>query len=149
LTPATDNNLRRVVNRYRAALRSMVGAEAKAYGFTLLIWSTGAFLFHYHGFPRPFEVILFVAGAFTGMAVMTVVAFGGPRAAWRPEAEPRRYTYGAIHLLSVAAGMLAAWGIAASLPRVPSFVVTPLLANVIYQGLIGVEVMLAEADEAR
>lgn len=135
------------MDRYRAALRSMVGAEAKAYGFTLLIWSTGAFLFHYHGFPRPFEVILFVAGAFVGMAVMTVVAFGGLRAAWRQEPDPRRYTYGAIHLLSVAAGMLAAWGIAAALPRVASFVITPLLANVVYQSLIGLEVLLSEADE--
>jgi hypothetical protein len=91
-------------------------------------------------------VILFVAGAFIGMAVMVLVAFGRPRAAWRQEAEPRHYTYNAIHLLSVAAGILAAWGIAAALPRVLSFVATPLLANLIYQSMIALEMMLSEAE---
>jgi hypothetical protein len=117
LPPAAEANLGPVLGRYRAALRWTTGAEAKAYGFTLLIWSTGTFLFYYHGFARPHEVILFVAGAFTGMAATVLIAFGGVRATWQKGEEPRRYAYGAVHLLSVTLGILAAWAIAATLPR--------------------------------
>lgn len=135
------------LGRYRSALRWTISAEAKAYGFTLLIWATGTLLFYEHGFPRPYEVLLFVSGALSGMALTVLVAFGGrPFAVWRQGEEPRRFAYGAVHIVAVFAGVLAAWGIAAALPRALSFIFTPMLANLVYQGVIALEVTLSLAQ---
>jgi hypothetical protein len=37
---------------YRLALRAAVASGAKAYGFTLVIWTTAALVVSQHGIPR-------------------------------------------------------------------------------------------------
>ena len=40
---------------YRLALRAAVASGAKAYGFTLVIWTTAALVVSQHGIPRAGE----------------------------------------------------------------------------------------------
>ena len=43
---------------YRSGLRSVVGASATAYGYTLTVGPTSMLLTSAYGPPRPFEVLL-------------------------------------------------------------------------------------------
>ena|SRR5215211_2249260 len=60
----------------RAALGTMVAASAAPYGYTVTIWSSGAVLMHSHGTPNVGDVFLFIAGALTGFALLSLAAQG-------------------------------------------------------------------------
>src|SRR5690606_26960626 len=77
---------------YRQALRSAVAAEAHAYGFTLVVWTTGALALTEEGLVLG-RVLAFLAGALAAMAVVVAAAFSGVRAAYL-DVEHVRLAYG-------------------------------------------------------
>lgn len=64
--------------RPRHRLEATLREEARAYGYTLTIWGTGALLIGELGLPTTVEVFTFAAGAVAGFAALSLVAFGGP-----------------------------------------------------------------------
>lgn len=130
---------------YRTALRSAVSSEAKAYGFTLVIWGTGALLVYEQGTPRPYEVLLFAAGALAAMTIAVLAAFGGPRATWTEE-EPLRYAFGALRVVSVIAALLVGWLVAAVLGETAAYLLAPFASVSLFQLLLGVEIAASIAE---
>ena len=61
---------------YRPGLRSVVGASATAYGYTLTVGPTSMLLTGAYGPPKPFEVLLFCGGAIVAFALVGALAFG-------------------------------------------------------------------------
>jgi hypothetical protein len=55
---------------YRPGLRSVVGASATAYGYTLTVGPTSMLLTHAYGPPKPFEVLLFCGRAILAFALV-------------------------------------------------------------------------------
>jgi hypothetical protein len=60
------------MSEYRSALRAVVTSESKAYGFTLVIWDTGAIAVGTRGGPGVAGAIGYVFG---GLGAMTIVIF--------------------------------------------------------------------------
>ena len=54
----------------RERLASTLQGEAKAYGYTLTIWSNGALLSHTFGTPKPAEVFGYLFGGLLGFALL-------------------------------------------------------------------------------
>ena len=66
-----------LVKSYRPGLRSVVGASATAYGYTLTVGPTSMLLTGGYGPPEPLEVLLFSGGAILAFALVGALAFGG------------------------------------------------------------------------
>lgn len=66
-------------DEFRAALGTVVSASAAPYGYTITLWSSGALLIHYHGFPAVGDVFLFLTGALLGFAFVGTFAHGALR----------------------------------------------------------------------
>lgn len=133
---------------YRAALQASLSAESKAYGFTLVTWSTGAFAIVERGSPGRADVVAYLAGALVGMGVIILAGFGGPRSEFEPRSL-HRYAAGAIHVVSVCAATSLGWLAALVLePRWLAFAAAGTAATSAYQLLLALEVALsARRDE--
>jgi hypothetical protein len=66
-----------LMKSYRPGLRSVVGASATAYGYTLTVGPTSMLLTGSYGPPEPLEVLLFCGGAIAAFALVGALAFGG------------------------------------------------------------------------
>lgn len=117
----------------------------KGYGFTLIIWTTGALAFAEHGLPRAEDALAFLGGALVGMALIVTLSFGGLRSTWADIGLVQR-AYGAIHVVSVVAAVLAGWLVAALLPGLVAFLGASLVAVVVYNLVFAVEVALSVTD---
>jgi hypothetical protein len=130
--------------RYRKDLRSILGASAGPYGYTLSIWGSGSVLSHTYGSPSPIEVFLFLGGAIIAFAVVGTLAFGGVGKEFdQPQSEIE--LFGSFHFASVG---LAVAVVLVAAQLVPSSVGWPLgaaLATVMYLLVVGAEHSLAEA----
>lgn len=51
--------------------------ESKAYGYTLVIWGSGALLIEQYNFPVLAEVMSFITGAIIGFGLLAVIAWHG------------------------------------------------------------------------
>ena len=71
------------MKQYRFALQTVVAKEAKAYGFAIVVWCTGAFLITERGKPTPAAVLAFAGAALLAQAIDVLVAFGKPTRTWR------------------------------------------------------------------
>ena len=69
---------------YRLGLRSVVGASATAYGYTLTVGPSIMLLTGAFGPPKPFEVLLFRSGAIVAFALVGAWLSGREGAFWRP-----------------------------------------------------------------
>ena len=136
-TPGVGGGLLR---RYVTALRAGVGGETKSYGFTLVVWGTGASAMAQHGNVSQLDVASFIAGVFLAMALAILVTFGGP-AAPVAHGQLNRYAAGAVHLGSVVGGLatahVALWLVAAT---APAYAVAGFCGILVYQVLLGAEV---------
>jgi hypothetical protein len=133
-----------VLHRYRASLRDALAAEAKAYGFTLVTWGTGAMTTAVRGTPDAPQALAYVGGAFAAMALVILVTFAGTGERMTGEPPGRRLAWGAVHLVSVAAGLAAGWGAAELVvPRWGAFLCAGAAATLAYQLVLGLEVALS------
>jgi hypothetical protein len=85
-----------ILGGYRSGLRSVVGASATAYGYTLTVGPTSMLLTGTYGPPKPFEVLLFCSGAIAAFALVGALAFGGVRGI--SETIRRRSSCGAVSI---------------------------------------------------
>lgn len=125
---------------YRIALRTAVSSESKAYGFTLVVWGTAALTTSEQGPPGRAGTVAYLGGLLGGMAVVVLLALGGPTATWSTS-HLRRYAAGAIHVVSVAAATAAGWGCAVLVERKwLAYLVAGFFASLVYQLVLGMEV---------
>jgi hypothetical protein len=134
------------VRQFRFALQAVVAKEAKAYGFAIVVWCTGAFLITERGKPTPAAVLAFAGAALLAQGIDVLVAFGKPTRTWRGP-QQREYVWTTFHAAPVAAAVLLAWGIAAGLTGLWAYFVAPLCAIVVYELLLAVESLLLTADD--
>lgn len=135
------------MSRYRSALQTVVAKEAKAYGFTIVVWSTGALLITDRGKPTPLAVLAFAAGILVAQGTAVLAAYGSPTGVWTSRQHPE-YVWSAFHMLPVAAAVLLGWLLAAELTGMWAYLVAPLCAVLAYELLIGLESMLLSAPES-
>jgi hypothetical protein len=131
------------VSRYLHALRFALSNQANAYGFTLVVWGTGALAIWQLGKPDPADVFAYLGGALVSISLIVGVVFG----IWRPfEApEPPRRPFSAMHLASAPAAVAGGWALTLVLVGAWGFFLAAFLAVGIYQLLLGVEVAVALA----
>lgn len=132
---------------YLRALRFALSQQANAYGFTLVVWGTGALASWQLGKPDPADIFAYVAGGLMSISVIVALVFGIVRP-FQGE-EPRRRPFSAMHLPSVPAAMAAGWGATLLLQGVAGFFAAAAAAVGLYQLLLAVEVALALAPDAR
>lgn len=131
------------LKRYRSDLRSVVGASATAYGYTLTVWSTGSVLIHAYGPPAPQQIFTFFGGAIAAFALVGALAFGSVTAEFGGETN-RVGLWGSFHFLSVGLAVGAAWLASAHLPRFPGWPVGAFLATAAYLAVVAAENAAAE-----
>lgn len=134
------------MRQFRFALQAVVAKEAKAYGFAIVVWCTGAFLITERSKPTPAAVLAFAGAALLAQGIDVLVAFGKPTRTWRGP-QQREYVWTTFHAAPVAAAVLLAWGIAAGLTGLWAYFVAPLCAIVVYELLLAVESLLLTADD--
>ncbi len=62
---------------YRLGLRALLVQMGPPYGFTLATFASAGLDVHFQGHPPdPWDILLFLAGAFTGYAIMAAVTIG-------------------------------------------------------------------------
>lgn len=132
-------------DRYLRGLTAAVGQTAGAYGYTLVIWCTGAMLIHFHGLPSPGDVALFVAGAVTAFVLVELGAIRGPPS--RSEAAPARAVWlaGAVNGVSAGAAVAGAYGLSIAIGVGHlAWPVTAFAASATYYLILGLQVALSE-----
>lgn len=129
------------MNSYLHSLRFALSGQASAYGFTLIIWGTGALAMHQLGPPDPAEVFSYVGGALMSAVLIIAGAFG-VRSLLREE-EPDRRAYSAMHLPSVPIAMLAGWSVTFVLGGWAGYFMAGFVAVLLYEVLLALEIVLA------
>src|SRR5215213_4672092 len=104
-----------LLGSYRPGLRSVVGASATAYGYTLTVGPTSMLLTGSYGPPEPLEVLLFCGGAIAAFALVGALAFGGMTEHFGDPAKRIRL-WGSFHFLSVGLALGAAYLVGAFVP---------------------------------
>ncbi|MGH3002647.1 MAG: hypothetical protein ACRDM1_08325 [Gaiellaceae bacterium] len=137
---------------YQQALRFALSRQANAYGFTLVVWGTGALATWELGKPDPADVFAFVGGVLVSISLIVGLVFG-IRQPFRVDEPPRR-PFSAMHLPSVPAAIASGWGLTLLVDGVAGFFVSGLVAVALYQLLLALEVAFAlvprrTSDEAR
>lgn len=135
------------VNTYLHSLRFALSGQASAYGFTLIIWGTGALAVYQLGQPDPAEVFSYVGGALVA-AVLVIAGAFGVRNTIREET-PRRRAYSAMHLPSVPLAMIAGWSVTHVLVGWAGFFMAGFVAVLLYELLLSLEIVLGLVRSAR
>jgi hypothetical protein len=141
-----------VLHRYRASLRDALAAEGKAYGFALVTWGTASLTSAARGTPDAPQAIAYVGGALAAMALVIFATYAGAGEQLTGEPPGRRLAWGAVHLVSVAAGLAAGWGAAELVvPKWGAFLGAGAAATLVYQLVLGLEVALSTraGDQSR
>jgi hypothetical protein len=134
------------IRRYRDALRVVLAGESKAYGFTLVIWGTGAVTAATHAQPRATDVIAYVGGALFAIASVVAATYGGLDVEMR-RPPLRQRAAGAIHLGSVGVAIAAAWFAAATVSRHwLAYGIAGTVASLTYQLVVGFEVFASTEE---
>jgi hypothetical protein len=128
--------------RYVGFLAYAISGEARAYGFTLVIWSTGATCIARHGLPGEWEIILFVLGALTAFGVNLLVAFPDHSATYHRSQEPSRWAWGQFHVASILLGIGGGWLGAAFVGGSLAYFTASLGAVLAFELVLSVEIML-------
>lgn len=133
--------------RYRIALRNSVAAEARAFGFSLVVLATAYLTITYHGLPDAFGALCYVGGVLAGQTFSAAVAFGSMRETWRSGEGVEYRAPGAVHLLSPICGVLAGWGVAWAIgSHLLAFAAAGCAAVIVYQFVLAVELAAAMVD---
>lgn len=134
------------MREYRFALQTVVAKEAKAYGFAIVVWCTGAFLITARGTPTNGAVLAFAGAALLAQAIDVLVAFGKPTRTWRGP-QQREYVWTTFHAAPVAVAVLVAWALADGMSGLWAYFAAPLCAILVYQLLLAAESLLLSAED--
>ena len=134
-----------MISGYLHALRVALSRQADAYGFTLVVWGTGALAVWQLGKPDPADVFAYVGGALLSISLIVALVFG----VWRPfrQGKPPRRAFSAMHLLSVPAAIAAGWGLSTLLRDTGGFFAAAFAAVGLYQALLSAEIAAALTAE--
>ncbi len=131
------------MSRYLYALRFALSRQASAYGFTLIVWSTGALASWELGSPGPVDVFAFLGGALVAMSSAVAFAFGP----WRPfkEQQPFRRPFSGMHVPSVPVAAAAGFGVTAAVGGAAGYFFASFVAVAVYEASLAGELALAVA----
>lgn len=135
------------MERYLYALRFALSNQANAYGFSLVVWGTGALAIWQLGKPDPAEVFAFLGGGVVAISLIVAVVFGVRRPFAEPE--PPRRPFSAMHVVSAPAAVAPGWMLTFAVEGVGGFFVAAFVAVSAYQLLLAVEVGAALAPRRR
>jgi hypothetical protein len=127
-----------LLSGYRPGLRSVVGASATAYGYTLTVGPTSMLLTHAYGPPKPVEVLFFCGGAILAFALVGALAFGGASEHFGDP--PRRiHLWGSFHFFSVGLAVSAAYLVGTHAPDALGWPAGAFAATAMYLMVVGFE----------
>lgn len=127
--------------RYRDGLATTLASAAIPYGYSLLVWMSGALADEHHGTPRTRDILAFGAGAVGAYGLLRVATRGGETHPGAGLARDGLLRAGVIHLASLTLGTVGAlfstrvagdWG----------WFLPPLVGTSIYLAGTGVAEML-------
>jgi hypothetical protein len=133
------------MNDYRRALRNSVAAEARAFGFSLVVLTTGYLCVQEHGLPHVWGAFSYLGGALLAQFLLACIAFRGPLATWSTGEDVQYYAFASLHVASVIAAAFAGWGAAAAVGghHDLAFFLTALTALLVYGLLLALELGFA------
>jgi hypothetical protein len=131
-----------VRHRYRHAARQAAVMSIGPYGYTLTVWTSGAVLTHANGLPTTADALLFMCGGVVAFGLVGIAAFGHVRAPMTVEPKPPAVWAG-LHLISVAASILAVTAVAHAVGGVLSWPMGGFAATLTYLGLLAAQLALA------
>ncbi|MFB6294780.1 MAG: hypothetical protein ABEI97_03400 [Candidatus Nanohaloarchaea archaeon] len=124
-------------------LRINLTDESRAYGYTLVIWGSGAILIDAFGFPTPLQVMVYIAGAVAGFGILALVVYGNVFRRVENIKDEAMVVASSIHLIA-ALGTVGLAAVAANrLPATTSFFVVGVNATVTYNVLLLVETIFS------
>ena len=135
-------------SRYLRALETALHGAGLPYGYSVMLWSTGAVTIGSRGKPSVGAVFLFAAGAATAYGLLRFLS-----RATEGEADaqltrsPHLFRAGALHVAAIAAAI----GSAALIAKIPSVVAWPLASlagTLLYLGVSSLEIALLERERA-
>lgn len=132
---------------YRAGMESALHGAGLPYGYSLVVWGSGALLIHDRGKPSVGLIFLFVAGAVAAYGLLKVAGHGASGATGLQLAgSPHVLRAGVVHVAAVGSAL----GAVALIGLIASGVVWPLgsfAATLLYLGITAVELALREGQE--
>jgi hypothetical protein len=137
-----------LVKSYRPGLRSVVGASATAYGYTLTVGPTSMLLTGGYGPPEPLEVLLFSGGAILAFALVGALAFGGMTERFG-DPPKRIQLWGSFHFLSVGLAVGAAYLVGAFTPSALGWPLGAFAATATYLMVVGLENAATDLERRR
>ena len=127
-----------LLSGYRPGLRSVIGASATAYGYTLTVGPSSMLLTGAYGPPKPCEVLLFGSGAIVAFALVGALAFGGVSGHFGDH--PKKIQlWGSFHFLSVGFAVGAAYLVGAFVPSELGWPLGAFAATATYLIVVGFE----------
>lgn len=137
---------------YLRRLRGDLISEGAAYGFTLVIWGTGAVVISAYGAPRPICLFLFLAAPAVVHFVLTLILATVLSAQSSPPVLAQRSS-GLVYmnLFSVLPAVACAYGICAALSNpLAGFPLSSAAAMIVYNLLLALQRMVpaGNADSA-
>ena len=130
---------------YRRRLRGTVASSAAPYGYTLVIWTSGAVAAHIRGIPDSGHALMFAAGAILAFAAVGLMAFGQPAHVLASPEERQIELWGAFHLPVVGAAVGIAGGFAHFVHNsIAAWFLVGLFATSTYLLVNALQYMLAE-----
>lgn len=129
------------VDRYLHSLRFALSGQASAYGFTLVIWGTGALAINQIGPPNRADVFAYVLGALAAAVLIVAAAFGFTTSLH--EEEPARRAYSAMHLPSVPIAIVAGWSTTLALSGWAGYLMAGFVSVLVYEALLSLQIVLA------
>jgi MFS family permease len=133
----------------KRGLRSTVGRESTTFGFSILVTVTFGLLQTTHGPPDVPRVFMFAVGAAMSFTLLEAILSEGFRTSM-PQHRTRVQAVGtSMNVLSVLAGLAAAWLVGAAISHPAAWALAPFLAGVVYLLLESAETALGERLAAR
>lgn len=92
-------------------LRTNLNDEAKAYGYTLSIWGSGAFLLTTYNALLPEMILFFILGGVSAFAVLAMIAFHQVFTTVDRESDDKIMVAASIHVLAAFGNVLLSYGL--------------------------------------
>ena len=132
---------------YFKALQTSLHGAALPYGYAITVWSSGTALIGEHGSPTSAEIFLFVAGATSAYGGLMLVTGENAGEAKKPlSRSPHPARAGLLHLAAIGAAVTGAL-LSAQIPGSAAWLLTTLVATLIYLGVSSVEVATVERGD--
>ena len=136
------------LGRYGHVLCNSISAEARAYGFSVVLLTVGYLTVSERGLPGAGGAFAYMGGALGAQCAVAVAAFRRPTKTWSSGESVKYYAPVAVHLASVVAAVLVGWGVAAAITlKDGAFAGAGFCSILVYQLLLALELTLGLAGD--